>query len=268
MNTITFLTPNYVARQLGYNMTGGWGQGDKATSEYFKPVQTFGERLGGILTDIQDMGFDAVDLWTAHLSPTWATDDHVRIACQALEQHKMKLVSLAGGFGSTPEEFEKSCKLAVALNTKILAGSTSMLEKDRPFVASTLQKYGLKLGLENHPEKTPEDLLKKIGDGGNGTIGVTVDTGWFGTQGYDAAEAIGKLRDYLFHVHLKDVLAAGAHDTCRYGQGVVPIERCVRTLEWIGYQGAIGIEHEPEHYDPTEDIKADLSMLRSWLKSS
>ena len=31
MNMISFMTANYVARQIGYNMTEGWMQGDNAT---------------------------------------------------------------------------------------------------------------------------------------------------------------------------------------------------------------------------------------------
>ena len=31
--------------------------------------------------------------------------------------------------------------------------------------------------------------------------------------------------------------AAGGHETCRFGQGVVPIEQCVRILKEIGYDG-------------------------------
>ena len=53
-----------------------------------------------------------------------------------------------------------------------------------------LKEYGLKLGIENHPEKNPGELLAKIGDGGEGTIGAAVDTGWFGTHSYDAAKAL------------------------------------------------------------------------------
>jgi sugar phosphate isomerase/epimerase len=140
-----------------------------------------------------------------------------------------------------------------------------MLQKDRQFVVAALQKHNMRLGIENHPEKTPDELLEKIGDGGEGRIGTTVDTGWFGTQGFDAAQALMQLRQHLMHVHLKDVLAVGAHDTCRYGQGIVPIERCVQVLSEIGYTGAISIEHEPEQFDPTEDCVAGLQMLRGWL---
>lgn len=265
MNTISFMSANFVARQLGYHMTGGWGQGDTATNEYFRPLETFDQRFEAILPDVRAMGFAAIDLWLAHLNSAWATGEHVAIARDLLRKHDLPVVSLAGWFGSTPEEFEATCKLAVALDTKILGGSTSMLAKDRAFVVAMLEQYDLKLGLENHPEKTPDEMLAKIGDGGNGRIGTTVDTGWYGTQSYDAAEAIRRLAPHLIHVHLKDVLAPGAHETCRYGTGIVPIEACVRTLQQIGYGGAISVEHEPETFDPTEDCKAELQMLHGWL---
>ncbi len=153
----------------------------------------------------------------------------------------------------------------MALGSNVLGGSSQLLEKDRGFVVETLKGYGVRLGLENHPEKTPEEMLSKIGDGGDGVLGTAVDTGWYGTQGYDAAEAIRELKDHLVHVHLKDVLKAGKHDTCRYGEGTVPVKACVYTLKDIGYRGAISVEHEPEHFDPTEDCRENLRMLRGWL---
>jgi sugar phosphate isomerase/epimerase len=268
VNTISFMSVNYVARQVNYNMTGGWGQGDRTTAEYFQPIETFAERFATILRDIRAMGFDALDLWTVHLNPTWASERHIESAQRLLQEHNLRVVSLAGWFGSTPEEFDATCRLAVALGTDILGGSTSMLQKDRGFVVETLHKHDVRLGIENHPEKTPDELLEKIGDGGAGRIGATVDTGWFGTQGFDAAQALVELRQHLFHVHLKDVLAVGAHDTCRYGQGIVPIERCAEVLQEIGYSGSISIEHEPEHFDPTEDCVAGFKILQSWLAAS
>jgi sugar phosphate isomerase/epimerase len=266
MNTISFMSANYVARQLGYNMTGGWGQGDRASNEYFRPIETFPERFEEMLLEITDLGFTAIDLWLAHLNPAWATAEHVASARDLLAKFGLPVVSLAGGFGATPEEFAATCRLAVELGAPLLGGRTPLLEKDRQAVISLLKQHGLKLGVENHPEKTPADLLAQIGDDGGGTIGACVDTGWFATQGYDAAAAIEELRDVLFHVHLKDVLAAGAHDTCGYGKGVVPIERCARTLQRIGYAGAISVEHEPEHYSPNDDCVAALALLDGWLR--
>ncbi len=262
---ISFMTANYVARQVGYNMTEGWGQGDAATQKFFKPLKTFEQRFETYLKDIRAMGFDRLDLWVAILHPAWAKDEQIEIAQDLLKSYNLSVTSLAGDFGDTPELFEASCELASAFDTAILGGSTALLARQRGLVISTLQKYGLRLALENHPEKTPEAMLSKIGDGGDGTIGTTVDTGWYGTQGYDAAQAIEKLGSHVWHVHLKDVLKPGEHDTCRYGQGCVPVEACVQTLKRIGYAGAVSLEHEPEYADPTEDCIASLALLKGWL---
>lgn len=265
---ISFMSANYVARQLGFrfNIHGGWAEGDQATNDYYRPVKTFEERFDELLGQVRGMGFEAIDIWTGHLNWAWATDQHLDTAHDLLRRHGLVVNSLAGSFGSTPDELERACGVAIAVGTTVLGGNAGVVRTDRSAAIGVLQKYGMRLGIENHPEKTPEELLAKIGDGGEGTIGAAVDTGWFGTQGYDAADAIRALRDHLFHVHLKDVLATGAHETCRYGRGVVPIERCVATLKDIGYTGPLSIEHEPESYDPSDDCRAMLPMLEQMLR--
>ncbi|MDQ3929571.1 MAG: sugar phosphate isomerase/epimerase [Chloroflexota bacterium] len=256
---------NYIARQFGYHMTGGFEQGDVAMWDHFKPIETFGQRFEGWLLDVRGIGFNAIDMYTGIIHPNWATEEHLLQAREALRRQGMAAYSFGGWMGSNPEWFTGMCRLANALDIPVLGGATSMLAKDRNFVVDTLKQYGLRLGIENHPEKSVEELLAKIGDGGDGTIGATVDTGWFGTQDVDAAEALEQLAPHLFLVHLKDVRAVGTHETCRYGDGIVPLERCVRVLQEIGYSGTISVEHEPDYYDPTEEIRESLQMLKGWL---
>jgi L-ribulose-5-phosphate 3-epimerase len=265
-NNISFMSANYVARQLDYHMTKGWMQGDRATNAYFQPRESFAERFEEILRDVRAMGFEAIDVWVAHLNWRWAGDEHVALARDLLARYDLPVASLAGGYGETREEFEAACKLARAIDTPILGGATPLLYTDRDFVVATLEAYDLKLAIENHPEKTAQEMLDKIGDGGRGRIGTTVDTGWYGTHGYDAARAIEELGEHVLHVHLKDVLAPGGHETCRYGRGCVPIQGCVQVLKEMGYSGYYSVEHEPEDYDPMEDCTANLAMLRQWLE--
>lgn len=265
MTSIAFMTANYVARELGYHMTEGWMQGDGATQSFFRPIETFGERFDALLAEIRALGFTEMDIWLAHLHPDWATEEHVRLAREKLAAHGLRVISLAGWFGGTAEEFERACKLAVGLGAGILGGNTGLLESDRPTLERLLAQYGLRFGLENHPEKTPAEVLAKIVGTDPARVGVTVDTGWFGTQGYDAAQALHELAGRLVYVHLKDVEAAGGHVTCGFGEGVVPIERCVRMLQLSGYEGGLSIEHEPEHEDPRPAVAASLALLRGWL---
>jgi sugar phosphate isomerase/epimerase len=129
-----------------------------------------------------------------------------------------------------------------------------------------LRDHEVRLGVENHPEeKTPSDVLAKI-EAGDGWLGATVDTGWWGTHGYDAARAIEELREHVLHVHLKDVRAVGEpHETCPWGEGVVDLHACVLALQRIGYAGAYTVEHEPEDHDPGEEVAELRVRLQEWL---
>jgi sugar phosphate isomerase/epimerase len=182
-----------------------------------------------------------------------------------LARYEVPVVSLAGGFGNTPQEFEASCKLAVGVGTRVLGGGAGLLATDRARLAALLDEYDLLLGVENHPEKTPDDLLARMGDSAHGRIGAAVDTGWFATQGYDAPTALEELAERLTHVHLKDVAEAGAHHTCAFGAGVANIEGCARTLQAIGYDGAISVEHEPEDRDPGPECVESRVLVEGWL---
>lgn len=265
MNTISFMTANFVARPLGYNMTQGWMQGDNASNAYFKPIETFAVRFDEYLSDVKNAGFSAIDIWLGILNPSWATDTHISTAVELLDKYEFTVVSIAGGFGSDLDTFEKCCELASALDAPVLGGMTPLILRERDNMAELLRKYGVRFGLENHPEKTPQEILDKLGLGHEDVLGLCIDTGWFGTNAYPATKALEKLHSRLFHLHLKDVKAAGAHETCRYGEGVVGIEACVKTLKALGYDGAISVEHEPDHHDPMEDVKASLALLEGWL---
>lgn len=271
------MTANYVARQTGYDMGDhDWGYGERASQDHFRPVETFGERFEEYLKDIQGMGFEALDLWTGVLHPNWATDDHISTARSLLQQYGLKVVSTAGYFGHTADEFEAACKLASELDAPVLGGVCGLLanREDRALMIGMLQKYGLRFGYENHPEKSAEEALNQLHVGGEGrryldnsegVLGITVDTGNWATHSYDPPTALRELGPYLVHVHLKDIRAAGGHDTVGFGEGVANIHGCVQVLKEIGYEGAISIEHEPYHSDPTDVVVASLNLLRQWM---
>lgn len=258
-NTISFMSANYVAREVGWSMRG-WGHGDRATNDAFRPLPAFGERFGGLLGDVRALGFDAIDIWGGHLNPEWASEAHVAVARARLAEHGIRVASYQVYAGAPL--LARACAIAAALDTTVLAGFVPV---DDPRLPHLLERHGLRFGLENHPEPTPQTILDKIGD--DTLIGACVDTGWFATQGYDAPRAIAELGDRIVHVHLKDVLATGEpHETCRWGHGIVDVEACVRALRSIGYTGAISVEHEPETFDPSEEVQAMRVQLEGWLR--
>ena len=264
MNTLSFITANYVARELNYQMTEGWDQGDAATQAAFRPAEQFESKLGVMLGDIKALGFQTLDLWGAHLHGRWATAEHLRIAKELLAKHELQVVSLAAWIDSL-ETLKGTATIAAALGATSIGGGAPSLHTFRADAEAVLKEHGVTLGIENHPEKTPDEVLKQIGDGADGFIGTALDTGWWATQGFSAPQAIRELKDHLVHVHLKDIKAEGEHETCRLGTGTVPITECLEVLQEVGYMGALGIEHEPETFDPTQDIEASAALVRDWL---
>ena len=264
---LSFMSANYVAKELGYGAADEWGPFDEATNAAFEPLEAFARRFDELLATIAGSGFDAIDLWFAHLNWRWATPDHVAVARAALERHEVRVVSLAGGVGSTTDDLAAACRLANDLDVDLIAGMGEVVRRDREGAAAVLREHGVRFGLENHPEKTPQEVLDAIGDDAD-VFGAAVDTGWWATQSYDPVAAIDELSDRLFHVHLKDVEALGTHVTCMHGEGCANVTGCVDKLLAIGYSGPVSIEHEPYDRDPTAECVRMLARIREQLAAT
>ena len=262
-SVISFMSANYVARELGYGAADEWGPFDAATNAAFEPVETFPARFDALLGSITGTGFDAIDLWFAHLNWRWATPEHVAIAREAIERRGVRVVSFAGSIGDKVDEVEAACRLANDLHVDLVAGLGGIVHSDRDAAAEVLDAHGVRFGLENHPERAPAEVLAAIGDASS--LGAAVDTGWWATQGYDPVDAIHELSDRLFHVHLKDVEEPGTHVPCMHGEGCARIADCIDALVEIAYAGPVSIEHHAFDRDPTAECARMLVQVREQL---
>jgi sugar phosphate isomerase/epimerase len=276
MNPVAFITANYVARPLGYRMTRGWMQGDDATNDLFRPVETFADRFDDLVAGIKALGFVHLDLWCAHLHPAWATPRHLELAHEVLARHGMTVTTLASHWGRTAEDLRLVVRVLRALDCRIISGSHGLLKDDRPLLVGLLREHGLQLAYENHAETSAAEILGAVGAGDADVLGVAFDTGWAGTRGFSARDAARELGGRLLHLHAKDVKARRVspsglpfvdmgHETCALGDGIVPIEAVVKETVRSGFAGPIGIEHEPEDHDPEPEIRTSLARVRQWL---
>lgn len=261
---ISFVTANFVARALDYSLRPfNWAKADEATQRLFHG-ETFEEEFSEIMRVISDAGFKTLELWVAHLNYNRATQEQIQKAKQILKSFNLLVCSYAGGFGNLKEEIEKSFQLARAMGAKVLAGSLNEKLLDKAY--SLCQEHKIRLAFENHPDReTPEKIKDLIGNRKD-WFGACVDTGWFATFNIDASEAVRELGKKVFHVHLKDIKAVGAHKTCALGDGIVNIPAVISALREINYDGYISIEHEPEYHEPMQEVKKSLSRLREWLR--
>lgn len=275
-NTIAFMGANFVARQVGYQMTEGWGQGDSSAQDHFRAPATFEERFNELLGEVKAAGFDAMDLWTAHLHFAWATEAQIAATRRMARETGIQLTSYAGGFGGTLEDFEKSCRLCEALEIPLFSGGSPLVRKDRPGMTKLLRQYGLRIAVENHPQASVEAVVNMPGEGDEDVIGIALDTGWLVTQKVDVLEALRAAAPRLFHLHLKDVLPPReektglmfvdmGHETCTLGEGLVPVAECLSLLPELGFEGLISVEHEPETHNPLEDCTVSLQRVKEWM---
>jgi sugar phosphate isomerase/epimerase len=258
-----FMTANYVGRALGYANNTDWMANHRATVEAFHGPQ-FGERFAELIDDVKSAGFDAIELWVAHLEPLRATPEMIETANRILRERGVMLVSYTAGFGQpgvSREDATRIFEVGKALDAPVFA--QGFHPDNGPLVAELGQRYGIRMGLENHPQKTAQEVIEIVAPFAP-WVGSANDTGWFATQGYDAVRATHELRDYLVHMHLKDIAAAGGHETCTLGDGIVDIPGVLKALKAIGYAGAVTIEHEPYDRDPTDECRISLERAKAW----
>ncbi len=250
-------------------------QGDQAANAWFSPLATFAERFDELLAEVKALGFNSLDLWGAHLNWQWATLQHVETAKQLLAKHGLVARSYASWVMGGPENLHAACRLCAALDIPYFVGNCELLTKDRALAVAILREHGVGCAYENHPEKSAAEVLAIIGAGDEDVVGVGLDTGWCATEKWDALSAVKDLRHRLFAIHLKDVKAPRptktglefidrGHETCRAGDGIVPMQAIVEYLRTTGFSGSIGIEHEPETFDPRPDIRDSRERVEQW----
>ncbi len=273
-SSFSFVTANFVARQIGYRMTR-WMEGDNTTNAWFAPLETFSDRFESMLLEVKALGFASIDLWAAHLHFRWATLQHVETARTLLAKHGLVVRSYAAWVPGDVSDLHAACRLCAALDIPIIAGHIELVARDRAAAVAILREHGVAYAIENHQEKSIAEIRARLGEGDEDVVGVALDTGWCATRKWDALAGVRELYSRIFCVHLKDVKAPRSektglefidmgHETCRLGDGVVPARAVLQELRERGFRGPISIEHEPEEFDPSTDIRESRERAEQW----
>lgn len=245
MSKLLFNTANLVGRFSSYRpVLSNWGGEEKKSIE-----QTTDSEFAAICAEIKATGFDAVELWIAHCHPSKVTPAGAKIRRKIAADHGLAIEALAGAYT------KDHLAIGEALGVKCINGG--LWGTDLASVQALVKGSSIAYNYENHPEKTPEEILQRI-DGGSDKIGVALDTGWLGTSAtVETPEFIARLGKLLRHVHLKDVDVRGSHRTVKLGTGCVGIDGVIKQMKSLGYAGMWSWEDEPEDRNPF-DIAAEM----------
>ena len=256
---------SFVGRETDYALRPfAWGPARGATVKVFAGP-AFVQRFTEVADILRALGVEGIEVWSAHISPA-AAPETVRHARAILDERSLAVVAYAASLrrpGLDASELRRTFEIARDLGAPLIAGGLHPAYAEP--VHDLCREFRLPYAIENHPELDGLEIRAQL-DGREDWFRTTLDTGWYVTTGADLDRAIETLREDIAHVHLKDVVAAGLpHRTCALGDGIVDIPAVLRRLRAIGYDGAVSIEHEPPHYDPTDDLRRSLERLRAWL---
>jgi len=246
---VVFNTANLVARVTGYRyQLSHW------MDQHNKTIAATDEAAWrAICKEIAAAGWKAVEVWEAHAAPEALDEAKARLWKRILDEHGLTPVAYAGGL--RPE----TLRICGRLGIPHVDGG---LREHTPEKATALcREHGIRFNIENHPEKSAGEILAKIG-GGNEWLGVCIDMGWLGTQGVSGPAVIKTCGPLVRHTHVKDVKAAGKHETCLLGDGVADVGGCLAALRDVNYAGWYSWEDEPEDRNPLDSAVRN----REWIE--
>jgi sugar phosphate isomerase/epimerase len=221
---VAFVTANLVARVTNYRFElAYWGEQHKKTV-----AATDKAAWRAICREIAATGFQAVEIWEAHAAPEVTDRQRAATWKAVLDECGLRPVGYGGGLS------RKTLEICQWMNIPQINGFIGDLNPDQ--ATQLCREMGVRFNVENHPQKNAAEILDVVG-GGNEWLGVCIDTGWLATQSSSGPEVIRACGRLVRHAHIKDVKAAGAHQTCLLGEGAAQAAACIATLKEIDYSG-------------------------------
>jgi len=187
------------------------------------------------------------------------------------------------------DEMVESIEYADAIGAKVMrvVGSSlqfrfeehgSQIERlSRMFseAVKTAEKYGIKLADENHLDFNSDEMLTLIKNVGSPYFGINFDSGNFVRVLDDPVEAMGKLVNYVYATHIKDLkIQRGVPVNEWYffsctpvgDGGIVDNMKLAQKLENNGYEGFLAVEIDFLHPNYNNDEDAAVAKSVEELK--
>ena len=130
-----------------------------------------------------------------------------------------------------------------------------------------VEEYEINIAIHNHGPGAKYDKIDDVVTmvkGRHPRVGACVDTGHYLRSKEDPVEAIDRLSDRLYGVHLKDVKDAKIMTIL--GEGDLDVVGCLKLLKQNNYGHSLAIEYEENADNPVSDIEVCLSTVRKAMK--
>lgn len=141
-----------------------------------------------------------------------------------------------------------------------------------PILDRMVKEFDFRLAIHNHGPgdkrwPSPFDVMKGV-ESLDRRIGVCVDVGHTARAKVDPADAIRRIRDRVYDLHLKDIDSTEPDGRpVEGGRGVLDFASIFRALREIRYPHLVGIEYEKDANDPIPGLAETVGYSRAIMLS-
>jgi sugar phosphate isomerase/epimerase len=199
--------------------------------------------------------------------------DHIKVASVPAYVAEQKAMLAASGvtlvafgvvdFNENESKAREVFDFAKAMGVESISANPDKNEPTFKLLDKLVEEYGVNIAIHNHG---PGAKYDKIDDVVNAVkdhhkrIGGCVDTGHYLRSSENPVEALERLKDRVYGVHMKDVKDAKFFKIL--GEGDLDVLGCLKVLQKIKYKYCLALEYEENAKNPVPDLEICLSNMR------
>src|SRR5579872_532342 len=183
---------------------------------------------------------------------------------ELLDASGVKLVAFGVvGFDGNESKAREVFEFAKKIGIESISANPNKDEATFKLLDKLVEEYAVNIAIHNHG---PGEKYDKIDDVVNAVkdhhprIGACVDTGHYLRSKENPVEALERLKDRVFGVHLKDVKDAKIFKIL--GEGDLDLLGCLKVLHRIKYKYCMALEYEENPKNPVPDIEICLQNVQ------
>jgi inosose dehydratase len=184
---------------------------------------------------------------------------------QMLAKAEVKVIAFGVvGFDANESKAREAFEFAKALGIESLSADPVKDEPTFKLLDRLVEEYKINIGIHNHGPGHRWDKISDVVEAVKGRhprIGACVDTGHYLRSKESPVEAMERLKDRLFGVHLKDVRDAKIFTIL--GEGDLDVAGCMKFLKQANYKYSVSLEYEENAKNPVPDLEVCLKNLRT-----
>lgn len=209
------------------------------------------------------LGLGYWEAYPAHV-PVSTLPKHVEEQKELLAGAGVKLIAFGVvGFDANEDKARQFFDFAKALGIESLSADPQKNEATFKLLDKLVEEYAINIAIHNHGPKASydkiDDVVNAVKDH-HPRIGACVDTGHYLRSGENPVEAIERLKDRVFGVHLKDVKDTKVFKIL--GEGDLDLVGCLKTLHRNKYKYCLALEYEENASNPVPDLEVCLQNVR------